>query len=268
MSNTLSSQFWVKHPLGRIFVRAWSPESEPGTSRHKSPIVLFHDSLGCVELWRDFPMELSAATGRRVIAYDRLGFGQSDYRADKLNIDFIRDEAVSIFPVLRQEAGFDRFIAFGHSVGGGMAAHCAAEHAASCDALITEAAQAFVEDKTRAGILEAKELFQQQEPFERLRRYHGERTRWVLDAWIETWLSPEFSSWSLEAVLPRIKCPALAIHGGDDEYGSCAHPRMIARLTGGPVQIEIMPGVRHVPHREQGPWVAGRVADFIATLRL
>ena len=44
----------------------------------KPPIVLFHESLGCIELWRDFPRKLSQITGREVIAYDRLGFGQSD----------------------------------------------------------------------------------------------------------------------------------------------------------------------------------------------
>jgi pimeloyl-ACP methyl ester carboxylesterase len=49
--------------------------------------------------------------------------------------------------------GLDRFIAFGHSVGGGMAAHCAAMYSSVCAALITESAQAFVESKTRSGII-------------------------------------------------------------------------------------------------------------------
>lgn len=85
----------------------------------------------------------------------------------------------------------------------------------------------------------------------------------MLDAWIDTWLSPEFAGWSLAAVLPRVTCPTLAIHGGDDEYGSALHPETIARLASGPAQIEILPGVRHVPHREREQWVAQRVAAFI-----
>lgn len=264
-TDILASDLWVEHPQGKIFVRSWAPVGGASASHPESPIVLFHDSLGCVELWRDFPAELSVATGRRVFAYDRLGFGKSALRTGRLEAGFVRAEAESVFPVLREQLGFERFAVLGHSVGGGMATHCAVKFVSACDALITIAAQAFVEDKTLAGITAAQELFQQQEPFERLRRYHGEKTRWVLEAWIKTWLSPEFSHWSLEDVLPQVKCPTLAIHGGEDEYGSNVHPRMIARLTGGPAQLEIMPGVRHVPHREQGRWVAERIASFIAT---
>jgi hypothetical protein len=32
---------------------AGAARSQPG--RRAAPIVLLHDSLGCVELWRDFP---------------------------------------------------------------------------------------------------------------------------------------------------------------------------------------------------------------------
>lgn len=144
-----------------------------------------------------------------------------------------------------------------------MAMHCAAMYVSTCEALITESTQAFAEEKTRAGIIEAKELFKQPEPFERLQRYHGEKTRWVLDGWIDTWLSPEFSDWSLKETLPQVRCPTLAIHGSEDEYGSNLHPEKIARLVSGPSQMEIMPGTRHVPHRELEHWVAKRVASFI-----
>jgi pimeloyl-ACP methyl ester carboxylesterase len=226
--------------------------------------VLFHDSLGCVELWRTFPAVLAGYTGRPVIAYDRLGFGQSDPSRDKPSQDFIREEAEGFFPVLREWLGFERFVAFGHSVGGGMAVHCAAQYGADCEALITESAQAFVEGKTRTGIMEAKALFGQPAPFERLQRYHGDKTRWVLDAWIETWLAPAFSDWSLDEILPQVRCPSLVIHGDQDEYGSRQNPEKIARLVNGPVQMEIMPGTRHVPHREQEQWVAQRVAAYIA----
>lgn len=258
----LSSDLWVEHQRGRIFVRTWAPSSQTGASR-PSPIVLFHDSLGCVELWRTFPAVLAQCTGRPVIAYDRLGFGRSDRRTDKLSTGFVCEEAERFFPVLREQLGFDRFIAFGHSVGGGMAIHCAAAYPAACEALITEAAQVFVEDRTLAGILAAEEQFRQPESFERLQRYHGDKTRWVLDAWIGTWLTPEFAGWTLEAVLPQVSCPTLAVHGKEDEYGSYAHPEKIARLVSGPSEMMLMPGIGHVPHREREHRVAERVAGFI-----
>ena len=84
-----------------------------------------------------------------MIAYERLGFGQSNERLDTLSLDFIDEEAAIYFPLLQKYFGFGHYIVMGHSVGGGMAVHFAARHPASCAALITESAQAFVEERTR-----------------------------------------------------------------------------------------------------------------------
>ncbi len=259
----LSTDVWLDHPDGRLFARVWTPSSDAGQSMQKAPIVLFHDSLGCVDLWRDLPGSLSAATGRRVIAYDRLGFGRSDPRGDRLAMDFIADEATRYFPLVREQLGIDRFIAFGHSVGGGMAVNCAARFAADCEGLVTIAAQAFPEDRTLQGILVAKEQFKDEKQVERLKKYHGEKARWVLDAWIETWLHPEFASWSLAPVLPQVSSPVLAIHGIHDEYGSVRHPELIRQLCGARVEVEIIPDAYHMPHRERPELVIDLVSAFI-----
>lgn len=68
-----SSERHVEVPGGTVFVKEWFPQ-EVGS---KSPIVLLHDSLGCVAMWRDFPEALASKTKRIVFAYDRLGFGLS-----------------------------------------------------------------------------------------------------------------------------------------------------------------------------------------------
>ena len=250
---------WFDSGSGRLYVRTWFPES----AVKATPIVLLHDSLGSVELWRDFPAALSIQTGRRVIAYDRLGFGRSDAYPGKLPLDFVAREADSGFEAVRRQLGLGSFIAFGHSVGGGMAVHCAARFAADCAALITESAQAFVEDRTIAGIETARELFTDTAQVDRLARYHGDKAPWVLDAWIGSWLSPAFAPWSLDAVLPQVRCPVLALHGAEDEYGSPRHPEQIGRLVSGPARVEVMPATRHVPHRERPADVLERVADFL-----
>jgi pimeloyl-ACP methyl ester carboxylesterase len=262
-----STDAWVEHPQGRIFVRIWAPSADNGSGPVDNPIVLFHDSLGCVELWREFPARLCVATGRRVIAYDRLGFGQSDPRLDKPTIDFIADEAKSYFPAIREQLGIQRFIAFGHSVGGGMAVNCAAKFAADCEALITESAQIFPEDRTLESIFAAQQQFKDDKQVERLKKYHGEKAKWVLDAWTETWLDPEFASWSIASVLPRVSCPVLAIHGIFDEYGTTRHPEMIGQLSGGPSQVEIMEDTYHVPHRERPEAVIKLVSEFISSVK-
>jgi len=257
---------WVDHPQGRIFAREWSL---PGAGAHRpaSPIVLFHDSLGCVELWRDFPAELSAASGRRVIAYDRLGFGRSDAREVLPELDFIAEEARVYFPAVREQLGLERFVVFGHSVGGGMAVNCAAAFAGACDALITESAQVFPEDLTLSSIAEAKEQFVDESQLQRLARYHGDKARWVLDAWTESWLHPGFAAWSLRSVLPQVRCPVLAIHGMHDEYGTSVHPETIGELSAGPAQVAILPDTFHVPHRERPAAVIELVCAFLEPVR-
>lgn len=258
----LSHDIWIDSPDGRLFVRSWSPE--PPLS--PIPIILLHDSLGSVELWRSFPAELCAGTGRRVIAYDRLGFGRSDAYPGQLPRDFIAREADTGFTALRRQLGIGRFVVFGHSVGGGMAVHCAARFGSDCVALVTESAQAFVEERTVRGIEDARELFKDPGQVDRLAKYHGDKAAWVLDAWIGSWLSQAFAAWSLQPVLPEVRCPLLVIHGSDDEYGSPRHPELIGQLAGGAAEVYIMADTRHVPHREREGAVIDLVAGFLRAL--
>ena len=265
-SRILASDAWIEHPHGRLFSRRWHKPGEDRPAGEKTPIVLFHDSLGCVDLWRDFPALLSSATGRDVVAYDRLGFGRSDRREGRFPLDFIAEEAASYFPAVAGQLGLDRFIAFGHSVGGGMAVHCAARHASRCLALVTESAQAFVGDETRAGLLEAKRLFAGEHQLARLQKYHGDKASLVLDAWLGTWLDPDFAEWSLRDVLPAVRCPVLAIHGALDEYGSSRHPETIAGQCSGPAEMCILPETHHVPHKERTKVVVALVAEFTSQI--
>jgi pimeloyl-ACP methyl ester carboxylesterase len=246
----------ISTPAGQLYARSWTPTDSDPT---RAPLLLFHDSLGCVALWRSFPETLARQLGRRVVAYDRLGFGQSDPRHDTLGLDFIQAEAQTGLPWVLDGLGIGPFIALGHSVGGGMAVHSAAAHPERCTALITISAQCFVEDLTRAGILEARDQFADPTAFARLERYHGTKARWVLNAWTETWLSPAFADWSLHPVLPAVRCPTLVIHGAEDEYGSPAQPRAIAAGVAGAAELMLMPGVRHMPHREREREVVGGV---------
>ena len=249
----------IESDHGRLFARRWLPRLPVS----RVPIILLHDSLGSVDLWRNFPAALGTHTARPVIAYDRLGFGRSDAYPGKLALDFIATEVDTGFAAVCEQLDIDRFIVFGHSVGGGMAVHCAAKRPDACAALITESAQAFVEDRTVRGIEEARALFSDRVQLERLAKYHGDKAQWVLDAWIGSWLSPAFAAWSLDATLPQLRCPLLVIHGVDDEYGSPRHPERIVARAGAPAQLALMPDTRHVPHREREAEVIERVANFL-----
>ena len=230
---------------GVVFAQVWTHDLAQG-----APIVLLHDSLGCVALWRDFPAQLVQATGRAVVAYDRLGFGRSSAYSGTLPVSFIADEAQHSFAAVRDYLGLDRYVLLGHSVGGGMAVCVAAAYPEQCMALMTLSAQSLVQTHTTEGIRQAKLQFQQPEAMNKLCKYHGEKAQWVLNAWTETWLSEEFSSWSLDGCLPQVQCPTLVIHGALDEYGTEEHALRIEQGVRGQATLALLPNCGHVPQRE------------------
>jgi pimeloyl-ACP methyl ester carboxylesterase len=248
-------------PGGRVFVRRWGNDVAA-----LAPIVLLHDSLGSVEQWRDFPEALATATGRSVIAYDRLGFGRSSSRTTRPSHDFIREEGASTLPALARELGLSRYVLFGHSVGGGMALLAAAQHPEACEAVVSVSAQAFVEERTLAGIRAALVEFAVPAQFDKLRRWHGDKAAWVLDAWSGIWLDPAYAGWSLDADLGAVRCPVLAIHGELDEFGSTAFPRRIVDQVAGPAELLLLAGCGHLPQKERRDEVLGRVAGFLAAM--
>lgn len=243
----------------RLFAREW----RPAQMAKAEPIVLLHDSLGSVELWRGFPAALAQTTGRQVVAYDRLGFGRSGVRKGVLPPTFIKEEAEYFLPTVFDYFRLNKVVLFGHSVGGAMAAACASRHPDVCAAVVTEGAPAFVEDKTVRGLLEAKANFHHAEQLDRLKRYHGEKARWVVDSWTETWLGTVYAAWHVAAEAPGVACPFLVLHGDSDEYGSMQQPEAYAKLSRGPSQLVVVKDCGHVPHREQPDAVLAAVVDFL-----
>ena len=284
-----SYSFRIATPQGQLHAQRWLPTeasadsiqvgaspqapAQPAATAegsaaafHPAPIVLLHDSLGSVALWRDFPALLAQATGRAVMAYDRPGFGQSDPAPGALAPGFVAQEAQGAFAALLHGLGLERFVVLGHSVGGGMAAHVAAAYPQHCVALVTESAQTWVEERTLQGIRDARDNFARPGQMERLAKHHGDKAAWVLSAWVDTWLSPAFADYSLQGALGQVRCPVLAIHGEQDEFGSLQHPQNIAAWVPGPVEQEIVAGGGHVPHREQPERIAARIAQFLQPL--
>ena len=144
-----------------------------------------------------------------------------------------------------------------------MALTIAATHPQQCQLVISISAQSFIEERTLSGIRDAKKLFAQDSQFDKLAKWHGDKARWVLEAWTETWLSPDFRSWSLDEDLVHVRCPVLAIHGDSDEYGSVEFPMHIASKVRGPSRSEILSDCGHLPHRQQPGEVLKLVSGFI-----
>jgi len=262
MQDCNTEEFHVDVTGGQVFARRWIPQ----TLIKEVPVALLHDSLGCVRMWREFPELLAIRLKRPVIAYDRLGFGKSSALTSPPSLSFIEEEAQIVFPKLCRSLDLEKVILFGHSVGGGMAITIASHHSQTglCTTVISESAQAFVENRTIEGIQAAKKLFNQPTQLSKLSKYHGSKAQWVLDAWTEVWLDPEFKSWSLDTHLKNIKCPVIAIHGDRDEYGSCEFPHRISDRVEAYSEARILENFGHVPHRENPETILNIVSKFLS----
>jgi pimeloyl-ACP methyl ester carboxylesterase len=258
MDRIKTQEFKIKVNGGYVYAKKWTPEK----ILFKLPIVLLHDSLGSTDLWRDFPKLLAKRLSRIVIAYDRLGFGKSDKRKNLPSLDFIEEEALKYFPDIKSGLMISEYILTGHSVGGGMALNIASGDK-DCKAVVTIASQAFVEQLTVEGIKKTKNKFEKSGQMERLEKWHGNKAKWVLDAWTEIWLSQKFSDWSLDGCIENVTCPVFAIHGEDDEYGSSAFAEFIAGKAGGISEKIIMKNCGHMPHREKTDEVINYLKNFL-----
>ena len=243
-------------------MKRWAPKDTP----QKAPILLIHDSLGSVDLWRKFPSELAIALHRPVIAYDRAGFGRSSELVKLPSGNFILDEGKHNIPAIRQALGISRYFLFGHSVGGSMALHAAGLDNDHCLGVISESTQAFLEEKTIRAIESAKAQFADHNQFARLVRWHGNKAHWVLSAWTDVWLDPIKSDWKLSDSLPPIHCPALILHGDRDEFGSSAFPECLAKWVGKQAEVVLFENCGHMPHREHPRLVLDAVKTFVRRL--
>lgn len=230
-------------------------------------LVLLHEGLGCVALWRDFPARLAAATGHPVFAYSRPGYGASSPMPLPWPLDYMQREGTLGLPALLEAAGLTQCVLFGHSDGASIAlVHAGRLAAPRVQGVIVMAPHVFTEDAGLASIALAREAFRDGDLRARLAKYHGANVDCAFQGWCDSWLHPDFRQWNIEDVLPGIRTPLLQIQGEDDQYGSPAQLEAIARGVSGPCTTLLLPDCRHAPHIEQPQATLDAVAGFLRTL--
>jgi len=233
-----------------------------------STIVFLHDSIGCIELWRDFPKTLAKHSESNYLVYDRIGFGKSSkYPNLPFRGNNYHDLEADILLELLNELKVPNPILFGHSDGGTIALIAAAKKPQLVKGVLTEAAHVFVEDLTLKGIKEAKYNYLNTNLREKLFKYHEDRVDDVVYAWTDIWLDKSFRNWNIEKYLPQIICPSLIIQGDQDEYGTLMQVESIMSQVSGKTEKLIIPNVGHTPHREDQITVLQNSTKFIRKLK-
>jgi pimeloyl-ACP methyl ester carboxylesterase len=225
---------------------------------------MLHEGLGSIELWRDFPERLAAATNRAVVAYSRYGHGRSEGLQAARAIGYMHDEATRVLPDLLRQLAIDSPILFGHSDGASIALIYAATFPGALTASVLEAPHVFVEPLTLRSIERARLAAATGDLLERLSRYHDDAAT-TFRGWNDIWLHPEFVHWNITALLADIRAPLLVLQGHDDEYGTPAQLDAIEDAVPNVTTI-LLANSGHSPHRDQPAAVLEDTRAFLAAL--
>ena len=234
----------------------------PATDANTPTLVLLHEGLGCVAMWRDFPQKLAAATGCRTVVFSRAGYGHSEAYAEPRSPRYMHHEGEVMLPAFLDALGIERPVLVGHSDGGSIALIFAGAFPQRPLGVAVMAPHEFVEDITLAGIRAARRVWESSDWPQKLARYHHDAPR-VFSDWNDTWLSPAFRDWNIEAYLPRIACPVLALQGEDDEYATMRQIEVIGEVVPG-TEVLKLPACGHSPQRDQEAAVLSALAAFVS----
>ena len=260
---SVAAEGFIEIGASRLEYRMVGPHPDEAAT-----FVLLHEGLGSVGLWGDFPDRLAAATGLGVFAYSRAGYGRSSASVMPRRISFMHEEARDVLPLVLDAIGLRRGVLLGHSDGASIAAIYAgsvADH--RIGGLVLLAPHFFTEAFGVAEIARMRALYATGDLRAKLARWHQDPDN-AFYSWSGPWLDPEFRKWDITEELSHIGVPMLVIQGEDDQYGTLDQVETAKQACQCPLETVILPGVRHIPHREAAEETLRAIVDFTARLRL
>jgi pimeloyl-ACP methyl ester carboxylesterase len=229
-------------------------------------LVMLHEGLGSVSMWRQFPEQLARVTGCRTLAFSRHGYGSSSPLDAPRRVDYMHEEARIWLPAILERLEIRRPVLFGHSDGASIALIHAAMPGSDVAGIIALAPHVKVEELTVRSIAAAKAAYLDTDLRARLSRYHADVDS-AFWGWNRIWLDPAFRNWNIEALLPSVRCPLLAIQGEDDEYGTMEQVASILRAVANS-RLLALPACRHAPHRDQPQEILKAAQEFVGLVAL
>ncbi len=257
---------WIEGVAGAVVAAGKRLEAVAyGPPPDQAPtIVMLHEGLGCVALWRDFPQKLAAATGHGVFAYSRAGYGGSERIDMPRPLDYMSREARFSLPAVLEVIGLRRGLLLGHSDGASIAAiHAGERPDERIKGLILMAPHLFTEAMGLASIAAARTAYETGDLRAKLAKYHA-HVDVAFRGWNDAWLDPSFRAWNIEDAVSRWRPPALIIQGADDQYGTLAQIRAIEARSPAPVTSLILEACRHSPQFDQPEATLEAIVRFCA----
>jgi pimeloyl-ACP methyl ester carboxylesterase len=225
-------------------------------------IVMLHEGLGSVGLWGNFPEKQQHATGASVFVYSRAGYGASSPVTLPRPLDYMQREAREVLPKLLAAIGFREGLLVGHSDGASIAAiYAGSVQDHRLNGVVLIAPHVIVEDISVQSIAAIKTSYETTELRTKLARWHKDVDN-AFYGWNGAWLDPAFRAWDISDALAFIRVPVAVIQGVDDQYGTARQVEIIQEECDCPVEVVMLPGVGHSPHREAPEATLKVIADF------
>jgi pimeloyl-ACP methyl ester carboxylesterase len=171
-------------------------------------------------------------------------------------------EALDILPKLLDQIGFRRGLLLGHSDGASIAAIYVGgvqDHRVRGVAMI--APHFVVEDISVASIAEIKTAYETTDLKTKLARWHSDVDN-AFYGWNDAWLDPKFRTWDISDYLAYIRVPVAILQGADDQYGTIRQVEIAQEECYCPVDVTMIPGAGHSPHREAPEATLNAISEF------
>jgi len=234
-----------------------------GPAPEQAPtIVMLHEGLGSAALWGDFPEKLQATTNAGVFAYSRAGYGASSPVKLPRPLDYMHVEALDVLPKLLDAIGFRRGMLLGHSDGASIAAIYAGSHQDHrVQGIALMAPHFIVEDISVTSIAAIRQAYETTGLKAKLARWHRDVDN-AFYGWNGAWLDPQFRGWDISEYLAYIRIPLVVLQGVDDQYGTMRQVEIPREECYCPVDVVVIPGAGHSPHREAPGTTLDAISEF------
>lgn len=237
-----------------LHVESHGPENGP-------PVMLLHHGLGSTRAWKK-QIPVLAHAGRRVIVYDRWGYGLSQAR-EGIDIPLFRQDQDDLQALL-DALKLDRLPLVGHSDGGTILLYFAARFPERVSALVTIAAHIYVEPRMEQGVGSVRFAWEHDEGFRHaMQRVHHGKAESVFANWYDGWHCPELLGWDMRPSLAGIQCPAFIVQGIEDEHATPQHAMDLAASLPG-AELWLAEGMAHMLPQDQPEPFNTRLLDFLS----
>jgi len=220
-------------------------------------LILLHHGTGCMGSWNSVVNELSERFDT-TIAYDRIGFGETEPSVLKWSPNYHQEGADELFGLM-DSLEIENATLIGHSDGATISMIAAAIDPSRIRAMVLEAPHVFHGSRyeTEYGKDGGFKYFREnvmEKHQDRLRaafkRDHGDRGQEVLERWYDWWTSMQNMNWDCTNILPNIQCPCLCIHGQNDIFFPIEHTRMIGEMLARG-EVKVIENAGHEIHKDR-----------------